>query len=89
MEKLKLAIWNYTILAPPPHLPHFCKNFYRAQTWYKSSHDTPDGRPWGFQPGKNRIYKLWAFENRRFLYLEKFQLSTNLYLAISVNVQFR
>ena len=29
----------------PSHLPHFGKNFYRAQTWCKSTHDTPDGSP--------------------------------------------
>ena len=43
---------------PPPHLPHFCKNFYRAQTWYKSSHDTPDGRPWGLPPVKKGFCKI-------------------------------
>ena len=27
----------FTTRSPPPHLPHFGKNLYRAQTWYKTS----------------------------------------------------
>ena len=47
------GLHNYSSPAPPPpHPPQNGKNFYRDQTWYKSSHDTPDGRPWGLPPVK-------------------------------------
>merc|ERR1711952_234209 len=45
-----LELYNYSSPASPP--PQNGKNFYRDQTWYKASHDTPDGRPWGLPPVK-------------------------------------
>ena len=44
---------NRKITPPgPPPPTSFLQKLLCAQTWYKSSHDTPDGRPWGLPPVK-------------------------------------
>ena len=45
------------LLLPSPPGPPPPLNFYRPQTWYKSSQDTPYGSPWGLPPVKKGFAK--------------------------------